>query len=190
MEGRTGSMISQEWVESTRTYVLELLRMTKFPALTRHGESVGRCEYPEWLIMLISVLAVKCKEKTSLGIHRLSTRFWKELCGEEVQLQRQRHILFLTTTRKGQDKRPNRKRMIKVLQQQKNKRLYKQRRYAVEPMQGLVKAIFELERCWMRGHENNRGLFAAMGIVVQMHQYRAWPEGRATWAIKQEVLGR
>ncbi len=85
MEGRTGSMISQEWVESTRTYVLELLRMTKFPALTRHGESVGRCEYPEWLIMLIGVLAVKCKEKTSLGIHRLSTRFWKELCGEEVQ---------------------------------------------------------------------------------------------------------
>jgi hypothetical protein len=85
MEGRTGSMISQEWVESTRTYCLEFLRMTKFPELTRHGERVGRGEYPEWLIMLIGVLAVKCKEKTYLGIHRLSTRFWKELCGEEVQ---------------------------------------------------------------------------------------------------------
>jgi hypothetical protein len=85
MEGRTGSMISQEWVESTRTYFLEFLRMTKFPELTRHGEGAGRCEYPEWLIMLIGVLAVTCKEKTSLGIHRLSTRFWKELCGEEVE---------------------------------------------------------------------------------------------------------
>jgi hypothetical protein len=85
MEGRTGSMISQEWVESTRAYFLEFLRMTKFPELTRHGESTGRCEYPEWLIMLIGGLAVKCKEKTYLGIHRLSMRFWKELCGEEVK---------------------------------------------------------------------------------------------------------
>lgn len=85
MEGRTGSMISQVWVENTRTYFLEFLRMTKFPELTRHGESAGRCEYPEWLIMLIGVLAVKCKEKTYWGIHRLSTRFWKELCGEEVK---------------------------------------------------------------------------------------------------------
>jgi hypothetical protein len=106
------------------------------------------------------------------------------------ELQRQRHILLLTTTRKGKDKSPKRKRMIKVLQQQKNKLVYKQRSYTVEPMQGLVKDIFELERCWMRGHENNRWLFAAMGVVVQMHQYRAWTEGRSTWAIKQEVLGR
>ena len=104
--------------------------------------------------------------------------------------QRQRHILVRTTTRKGQDKSPNRKRMIKVLQQPKNTLLYKQRRYTVEPIQGLVKDIFELERCWMRGNENNRWLFAAMGMVVQMHQYRAWTEGRSTWAIKQEVLGR
>jgi hypothetical protein len=84
MEGRTGSMISQEWVESTRAYFLEFLRMTNFPELTRHSESAGRGEYPEWLIMLIGVIAVKCKEKTYVGIHRLSTRFWKELCGEEV----------------------------------------------------------------------------------------------------------
>jgi hypothetical protein len=43
------------------------------------------------------------------------------------ELQRQRPILFLTTTRKGQDQSPTRQRMIKVLQKQKNKRLYKQR---------------------------------------------------------------
>jgi hypothetical protein len=80
--------------------------------------------------------------------------------------------------------------MIKVLQQPKNKRLSKQRSSTVEPMQGLVKDIFELERCGMRGQENKRWLFAAMGVVVQMHQYRAWTEGRSPWAIKQEVLGR
>jgi hypothetical protein len=56
--------------------------------------------------------------------------------------QRQRHILLLTTTRQGKDKSPQRKRMIKVRQKQKNKRLYKQRSYTVEPMQGLVKDIF------------------------------------------------
>ena len=57
-------------------------------------------------------------------------------------------------------------------------------------MPGLVKDIFELERCWRRGHANNRWLFAAMGVVVQRQQYRAWTEGRSTWAIKQAVLGR
>jgi hypothetical protein len=35
--------------------------------------------------MLIGVLAVKCQEKPYVGIHRLSTRFWQELCGEEVK---------------------------------------------------------------------------------------------------------
>jgi hypothetical protein len=80
--------------------------------------------------------------------------------------------------------------MINVLQQPKNKRLDKQSSDTVEPMQGWVKDIFELERCWMRGHENNRWRFAAMGVVVQRHQDRAWTEGRSTWAIKQEVLGR
>jgi hypothetical protein len=44
--------------------------------------------------------------------------------------------------------------------------------------------------CWLRGKANNRWLVAAMGVVVQMQQYRAWTEGRSTWAIKQEVLGR
>jgi hypothetical protein len=104
--------------------------------------------------------------------------------------QRQRTIRLRTTTRNGQDKRPKRKRRIKVRQKQTNTRLYKQRSYTVEPMPGRVQDIFELERCWRRGHENHRWLFAAMGVVVQMHQYRAWTEGRSTWAIQQEVLGR
>jgi hypothetical protein len=99
-------------------------------------------------------------------------------------------ITTVLMDRKGTDKSPTRQRMIKVLTQRKNKRLYKQRSYTVEPMQGLVKDIFALETCWMRGNANNRWLFAAMGVVVQMHQYQAWQEGRSTWAIKQEVLGR
>jgi len=37
--------------------------------------------------MLIGVLAVKCKEQTCLDIHRMTCRFWKELCGRKVQLQ-------------------------------------------------------------------------------------------------------
>jgi hypothetical protein len=57
-------------------------------------------------------------------------------------------------------------------------------------MQGLIKDIFDLETCGMRGQAHNRWLFAALGVVMQMHQYRAWQEGRSTWAIKQEVWGQ
>jgi hypothetical protein len=42
--------------------------------------------YPEWLIMLIGVLAVKCKEPTYLGIHWMTCRFWRELCGRQVRV--------------------------------------------------------------------------------------------------------
>lgn len=84
-ESRTGSMVSREWVKETREYFLEFLRATRFPELTRHGQYGLKFEYPKWLIMLIGVLAVKCKEKTYVGIHRLSTRYWKELCGQEVK---------------------------------------------------------------------------------------------------------
>jgi hypothetical protein len=106
------------------------------------------------------------------------------------EFARQRGMRLLTTARKGADKSPARQQMVKILKQRKNKRLYKQRRYTVEPMQGLLKDIFELDRCWMRGTANKRWVFAAMGVTVQMHQYRAWQAGCSTWAIKQDVLGR
>lgn len=35
--------------------------------------------------MLIGVVAVKSKEKTYVGSHRLSTRYGKERCGKEVR---------------------------------------------------------------------------------------------------------
>jgi hypothetical protein len=56
-------------------------------------------------------------------------------------------------------------------------------------MQGLVEDILELDRCWMRGNKNNRWLFAAMGITVQIHQLAAYKENRSIWKIKDEVLG-
>jgi hypothetical protein len=116
-----------------------------------------------------------------------STADAQALC---FQRPRQRRVLRLTTTRQGTDTSPARQRMSKVLTQRKHKRLYQQRSSTVEPMQGLVKDIFDLETCWMRGHANNRWLFAAMGVVVQRHQDHAWQEGRSPWAITQEVLGR
>jgi hypothetical protein len=36
--------------------------------------------------MRIGVVAVKCQEKTSVGIPRLSTRYGQELCGNEGQV--------------------------------------------------------------------------------------------------------
>jgi hypothetical protein len=36
--------------------------------------------------MLRGVRAVKCKEKTYGGIHRLRTRYWPELCGQDGTL--------------------------------------------------------------------------------------------------------
>jgi len=106
------------------------------------------------------------------------------------ELRRQRGIRLLTTPRKGSAIRPERQRMVKVLKQTRHQHLDQRRRYTVEPMQGLITDIVDLETCWLRGQAPNRWLFAALGVVMQMHQYRAWQEGRSTWAIKQEVLGQ
>jgi hypothetical protein len=82
---RTGSMVSKQWIKETRTDFLEFLRQTQFPEFAQPRGRGSPGAYPEWLIMLIGVVAVKCKEKTYVGIHRLSTRYWQELCGKEVQ---------------------------------------------------------------------------------------------------------
>jgi hypothetical protein len=84
-ESRTRSINSKQWIKETREYFLDFLRVTNFPELSRQGERGSEVEYPEGLIMLIGVVAVKCKEKTYVGIHRLSTRYWKELCGKKVR---------------------------------------------------------------------------------------------------------
>src|SRR5262245_21212021 len=79
-------MISKQWVTQTRAYFLTFLRETHFPELEQQGEPGATVRYPEWLIMLIGVLAVKCKEKTYLGIHRLARTYGQELCGRQVHV--------------------------------------------------------------------------------------------------------
>jgi hypothetical protein len=87
------------------------------------------------------------------------------------------------------DKSPERQRMIKDMLTKKNREDYRQRSTTVEPMQGLVDQMFELERCWMRGSSSNRWVFAAMGIAVQMAQLQAYKNKQSTWDITSLVLG-
>lgn len=104
-------------------------------------------------------------------------------------LKRNFRIQLVTKPRKGMDKSELRKKMIKQMWTKTNRKEFRKRSTTVEPMQGLVKDIFELERCWMRGDDNNRWLFASMGIAVQIAQWHAYREKRSTWDIKSDVLG-
>ena len=104
-------------------------------------------------------------------------------------LKKNHRIQLVTVPRKGMDKSVSRKNMIKHMLTKKNLNDYKERSTTVEPMQGLVVDIFELDRCWMRRDINNRWSFAAMGIAVQMAQWTAWKQQRSTWEVKSDVLG-
>ena len=75
---RSPSKISPTWVRQTRKYCLKFLQATHVPPVERHGYRGQTFIDPEWLIMLIGVLAVKCKEPTYVGIHRMTCRFWPE----------------------------------------------------------------------------------------------------------------
>lgn len=103
------------------------------------------------------------------------------------ELKRQSKITLVTKCRKGKTKSEERQKMSEFMEKHKN--LYKERSYKVEPMQGLVKDIFEIDRCLMRGNAGNRWSFAAMGLTVQMYQLQAYRENRSTFKIKDDVLG-
>ena len=105
------------------------------------------------------------------------------------EFKRQRKMNLITSCRANMGKTTPRKKMIAFMSKPKHRKIYRERAYKVEPMQGLVKDIFELDRCWMRGDANNRWLFAAMGLTIQMHQLQAFKQGRSTWNIKEQVLG-
>jgi len=87
------------------------------------------------------------------------------------------------------DKSPHRKKMIEFMKKRKHKNITRERSFKVEPMQGIVKKIFDLNRCWMSGEGSNRWPFAAMGLAIQMLQFKAYKSGRSTWNIKEQVLG-
>ena len=81
---RSTSKFSRQWVRQTRRYFLNFLHATRFPWLERHGPRGQTFVYPAWLSMLIGSVAVKCKEPTYLGIHRMTCRCWKELGGPQL----------------------------------------------------------------------------------------------------------
>jgi hypothetical protein len=84
MTGTVSSVckLNPAWIEQTRRDFLEFLEATNFPHPQRNGERGSRFDYPEWLIMLIAVLAVKCKVQSYLGIHRLAVQYWPLLTPE------------------------------------------------------------------------------------------------------------
>lgn len=98
-------------------------------------------------------------------------------------------IQLLTTMRRNALKSPERQAMFQALHTERHQRLYAERGRTVEPMQSLVKNIFELDPCWMRGDDNNRWLFAAMGVAVQIAQHQAYQQDESLWIIKDRVLG-
>jgi hypothetical protein len=73
------SKLNPQWVKQLKKEFLSFLRETRFPELTRNGTRGSTFVYPEWLIMLIAVLAVKCKVKSYQGIHRLAVQYWSIL---------------------------------------------------------------------------------------------------------------
>jgi hypothetical protein len=70
------SKLNPEWVLQTKNEFLDFLQSTKVPHPVRNGRRGSSFDYPEWLIMFIAVLAVKCHEQTYLGIHRLALEYW------------------------------------------------------------------------------------------------------------------
>ncbi len=75
----TISKLNPEWITENRQYFLDFLESTKFPHPERNGKRGSSFDYPEWLIMFIAVLAVKCREKTYLGIHRMTQKYWSQI---------------------------------------------------------------------------------------------------------------
>jgi hypothetical protein len=72
------SKLNPKWISATRKYFLNFLELTNFPHLARNGTRGSSFDYSDWLIMLIAVLLVKCKEKTYLGIYRMTEQHWAE----------------------------------------------------------------------------------------------------------------
>lgn len=68
--------LNPKWVKEALDYFKAFLKVTNFPHPTRNGVRGSEFSYPEWLIMFLAVLSVKCKVKSYLGIHRLALQYW------------------------------------------------------------------------------------------------------------------
>jgi hypothetical protein len=79
---RTVSKLNPAWVTQARNHFLQFLKVTQFPHPERNGLRGSKFTYPEWLVMFIAVLSVKCKVKSYLAIHRMSTKYWDTIAGD------------------------------------------------------------------------------------------------------------
>ncbi len=70
-----------QWIKEIRVNFKEFLDTTGFPHPVRNGTRGSGFEYPEWLIMLIAIVSVKCKVKSYLGIHHMAQQYWPVLSG-------------------------------------------------------------------------------------------------------------
>lgn len=81
------SKISPDWIVDNRQWFREFLDETDFPDPQRLGERGPTFTYPEWLIMFIAILSVKCELKTYRGIYRLVCQHWESISsGLELDL--------------------------------------------------------------------------------------------------------
>lgn len=69
--------LSSPWISQTRKDFRSFLKETRFPNPVRLGKRGPEFEYPEWLIMFIAILSVKCKLKSYLAIHRMAQEYWE-----------------------------------------------------------------------------------------------------------------
>ena len=79
------------------------------------------------------------------------------------EFKRHRKVNLITCCRKSTDKTTEHKKMIRFMEKPKHNKIYRERSDKVEPMQGLIKNIFDLDRCWMFGESNNCCIFTAIG---------------------------
>ena len=166
------------WVYGHGTFCLTTHGLHVLGAFKWMPNSASEAKRMEWELAsferLVKVACMDCKADDYPLYRRLKDTY-------DIQL--------LTTMRRNKIKSPERKQMWCELQTERHRRLFRERRFTVEPMQSLVKDIFDLERAWMRGNENNRWSFAAMGVAVQVAQRIAYQRQQSTWIIKDLVLG-
>ena len=69
--------LNPRWIREARDYFREFLEETEFPNPVRNGSRGSEFSYPEWLIMFIAIMSVRCKIKTYQGIHRMALEYWE-----------------------------------------------------------------------------------------------------------------
>ena len=102
---------------------------------------------------------------------------------------RQLKIDLVTCCRDYMNKTEKRREMIADIYQPQHKQIYKERGNRVEPMQNIVRNIFDLNCCWKRGNDNNRWVFVAMGLKDKTHQLKPYKNTQSFWKMKVQVLG-